>query len=81
MWKKTVDFLFSRSRAFVAGFSYISAQFELNSQDKFGNYVYDVRNVDPKQFPKFQEAKAIEWIQEEGETIFVPSGWSACSHN
>ncbi|KAH9943961.1 Clavaminate synthase-like protein [Amylocystis lapponica] len=36
---------------------------------------YDVRNVDCVAFPGFAQARAIVIDQEEGETIFVPSGW------
>ncbi|KAK7689646.1 hypothetical protein QCA50_007439 [Cerrena zonata] len=37
--------------------------------------VYDVRNVDTKDFPEFHLARPIVVEQDEGETIFVPSGW------
>ncbi|KAH9901406.1 Clavaminate synthase-like protein [Cubamyces lactineus] len=36
---------------------------------------YDVRSVDPAQYPLFQRASPIIVEQEAGETIFVPSGW------
>ena len=44
-------------------------------QDKFGNYVYDVTEVDLEVFPEFRTNKPMIAVQEEGETIFVPSGW------
>ncbi|KAI1795860.1 Clavaminate synthase-like protein [Ganoderma leucocontextum] len=36
---------------------------------------YDVRDVDPTQFPRFHQARPIVVEQGPGETIFVPSGW------
>ncbi|KAI9361425.1 hypothetical protein BD770DRAFT_360987 [Pilaira anomala] len=44
-------------------------------KDKYGNMVYDIRVVDPTDFPHFHEAKRIELYQKDGETVFVPSGW------
>ncbi|KAG0172973.1 JmjC domain-containing protein 4 [Apophysomyces sp. BC1015] len=44
-------------------------------KDKLGNMVYDIRNVDPIQFPDFQKAQRIVIYQRDGETLFVPSGW------
>ncbi|GJE99471.1 cupin-like domain-containing protein [Phanerochaete sordida] len=37
--------------------------------------VHDVRDVDPAQFPDFAQARPLVVEQDEGETIFVPSGW------
>ncbi|KAI8058960.1 uncharacterized protein B0P05DRAFT_517310 [Gilbertella persicaria] len=44
-------------------------------KDRFGNMIYDIRNVDTEEFPKFKQARCIEIYQRDGETIFVPSGW------
>lgn len=44
-------------------------------KDKFGNLVYDVRKVDPIDFPNFEKAQKIILYQKDGETLFVPSGW------
>eukprot|EP00743_Colponemidia_sp_Colp-15_P010247 GILK01011265.1.p1 GENE.GILK01011265.1~~GILK01011265.1.p1 ORF type:complete len:424 (-),score=68.50 GILK01011265.1:335-1576(-) len=46
-------------------------------KDAFGNYVPDVwsQDIDSKRFPNFKSAAYIEFYQEAGETIFVPSGW------
>jgi len=44
-------------------------------KDRYGNLVYNIRNVDINQFPNFRKAKSFTVIQNEGETIFVPSSW------
>lgn len=44
-------------------------------RDKFGNNVYDIRNVDETKFPRFSEAKRVVIYQVDGTTLFVPSGW------
>ncbi|KAI8582534.1 hypothetical protein K450DRAFT_170813 [Umbelopsis ramanniana AG] len=44
-------------------------------KDKFGNNVYDIRDVDEKKFPRFSEAKRVVIYQVDGTTLFVPSGW------
>lgn len=44
-------------------------------KDKYGNMVYDIRRVNPKDFPLFSRAKRIILYQKDGETVFVPSGW------
>ncbi|KAI9140350.1 hypothetical protein BKA69DRAFT_1080543 [Paraphysoderma sedebokerense] len=44
-------------------------------KDQNGNTVYDIHNVDEKLFPRFKEAKMFEITQNEGWTLFVPSGW------
>ncbi|RCH89735.1 hypothetical protein CU097_003477 [Rhizopus azygosporus] len=44
-------------------------------KDKLGNMVYDIRQVDPVQFPRFKDAKSIVIYQRDGESLFVPSGW------
>jgi len=43
--------------------------------DCHGNLVYDIRNYDSKDFPELSKAKSFQVIQNEGETIFVPSCW------
>jgi hypothetical protein len=45
--------------------------------------VYDVRNVDPVEFPGFSESweQRIEYIQGVGEIIVVPAGWYHQVHN
>ncbi|KAI8991079.1 hypothetical protein BDF20DRAFT_842532 [Mycotypha africana] len=44
-------------------------------KDKYGNQVYDVRHVDPDQFPRFNEARRVVIYQRDGETMFIPSDW------
>lgn len=44
-------------------------------KDKFGNTVYDIRDVDSIKFPRFSEAKRTVLYQVDGTTLFVPSGW------
>ncbi|KAI8142969.1 hypothetical protein BJV82DRAFT_612937 [Fennellomyces sp. T-0311] len=44
-------------------------------KDRLGNYAYDLRQVDPDQFPNIDKAIKITLYQREGETLFVPSGW------
>ncbi|CEP08308.1 hypothetical protein [Parasitella parasitica] len=44
-------------------------------KDKHGNSVYDLRDVDPTQFTKFEQTEKIEIYQKDGETVFVPSNW------
>jgi hypothetical protein len=44
-------------------------------KDRFGNTVYDIRDVDEKKFPRFTEAKRVVIYQVDGTTLFVPSGW------
>ncbi|KAI8347679.1 hypothetical protein BD560DRAFT_338441 [Blakeslea trispora] len=44
-------------------------------KDKLGNIIYDIREVDPSQFPGLEKAHRIEIYQRDGETVFVPSGW------
>jgi NADH:ubiquinone oxidoreductase subunit len=44
-------------------------------KDRFGNTVYDIRDVDESKFPRFAEAKRIVIFQVDGTTLFVPSGW------
>lgn len=44
-------------------------------KDKFGNTVYDIRDVDESKFPRFAEAKRTVIFQVDGTTLFVPSGW------
>lgn len=43
--------------------------------DTLGNFPYDIRQVDTKQFPNFNKAERIVLYQRDGETLFVPSGW------
>ncbi|KAL0095023.1 hypothetical protein J3Q64DRAFT_1716994 [Phycomyces blakesleeanus] len=44
-------------------------------KNKRGDLVYDIRNVDPLEFPDFERAERIVLYQKAGETLFVPSGW------
>ncbi|KAF7722222.1 JmjC domain-containing protein 4 [Apophysomyces ossiformis] len=44
-------------------------------KDKLGNMIYDIRNIDPVQFPNLHKAKRIVLYQRDGETLFVPSNW------
>ncbi|KAI9482804.1 MAG: hypothetical protein EXX96DRAFT_478609 [Benjaminiella poitrasii] len=44
-------------------------------KDRYGNRVYDIREVDPTEFPQFAQARKTVVYQRDGETIFVPSGW------
>ncbi|ORX59455.1 Clavaminate synthase-like protein [Hesseltinella vesiculosa] len=44
-------------------------------KDRLGNLVYDVRHVDPEQFPQFHKARSIVIYQRDGETVFIPSNW------
>ncbi|KAI9492732.1 hypothetical protein BDB00DRAFT_826953 [Zychaea mexicana] len=44
-------------------------------KDKLGNLAYDLRSIDPVQFPCTKQAKRIVVYQRDGETLFVPSGW------
>ncbi|RKP25161.1 hypothetical protein SYNPS1DRAFT_8034, partial [Syncephalis pseudoplumigaleata] len=43
--------------------------------DGHGELIPDIRCVDPRRFPTFHQAAAIVFIQEPGETFFVPTGW------
>ncbi|KAJ1723527.1 JmjC domain-containing protein 4 [Coemansia erecta] len=43
--------------------------------DGLGNWVHDLRAYDATKFPRLNELRTIEIVQEAGETIFVPSGW------
>jgi hypothetical protein len=52
------------------------------SRDASANSVYDVFEAsNSSRFPRFDVTKRIEAIQEQGETIFVPSGWLHQVHN
>ncbi|CCM05320.1 uncharacterized protein FIBRA_07534 [Fibroporia radiculosa] len=44
-------------------------------REEHGETAYDVRTADPHEFPELGRANPIIVEQEEGETIFVPSGW------
>ncbi|KAJ3360380.1 JmjC domain-containing protein 4 [Allomyces javanicus] len=45
-------------------------------RDRAGNTVYDVHAMaNDADFPRFKDAVRIEFIQEPGQTVFVPSGW------
>ncbi|KAI9012533.1 hypothetical protein CLU79DRAFT_709243 [Phycomyces nitens] len=44
-------------------------------KNKRGDLVYDIRHVDPLEFPEFEKAERIVLYQRDGETLFVPSGW------
>ena len=45
-------------------------------RDALGNLVWDVEGVvDEGSFPHFAEAVSVRVVQEEGDAIFVPSGW------
>lgn len=35
----------------------------------------DAYNPDYKQYPKFQQARAISFTQEAGELLIIPTGW------
>lgn len=49
---------------------------ELKLRDSLGNLVWDVEgSVDPGAFPQFGDAECVRVVQEEGDAIFVPSGW------
>ncbi|KNE56587.1 hypothetical protein AMAG_17938 [Allomyces macrogynus ATCC 38327] len=51
-------------------------RFEELFRDRTGNTVYDVYAVtNDADFPRFKDALCIEFIQEPGQTVFVPSGW------
>jgi hypothetical protein len=50
-------------------------------RDEHGKYLFDIHRVDAKQFPQFKQARRLEVIQEEGETLFVPSNWFHQVHN
>ncbi|KAJ2652741.1 hypothetical protein IWW40_000852 [Coemansia sp. RSA 1250] len=43
--------------------------------DSVGNWVYNLNQYDKAQFPQLHKLRRIEFIQREGETVFVPSGW------
>ncbi|KAJ1673677.1 hypothetical protein EV182_004777 [Spiromyces aspiralis] len=43
--------------------------------DSLGNTIYDLRNYDPAEFPRFTSAVQYEVVQNPGECLFVPSGW------
>ena len=54
---------------------------ELQLKDRFGNLVYDVTSPeleeDTTKYPNYSKFndQRFEIIQEEGQIIFVPSGW------
>ncbi|KAI8058144.1 hypothetical protein BDF22DRAFT_602600, partial [Syncephalis plumigaleata] len=43
--------------------------------DQHEQLVPDIRCVDTRRFPTFKQARSIVFIQEPGETFFVPTGW------
>jgi len=46
------------------------------SESDFAVSQIDLRSVDAKQFPLFQDARSIQTVVSDGQVLFLPAGWS-----
>jgi hypothetical protein len=73
--------MYSRSYSWSANicgekiWTFYSPEQEQYLRNANGELVYDIRAVDPKEFPNFHKTQPIVVHQRPGEVIFVPSNW------